>query len=194
MKLTTTAWVLAVTSVACWRNTPSNEPPATNPVEVTISSVTLGDDCGGMVASIGDGEAEAESQKRSVDRDSSGDHECVQTSLQLKVKAGAQASSLRVKRIELIAPDGKSMDLTANVPLTWSSNGTYKRWDQTIAANESKAVSYTLASPDWNQLGGRWAAQSRQFQVRVTLTVDANERVFETKAAVAAMIEPMIET
>ena len=60
------------------------------PVEVTVSSVTLGDDCG-------EGLEEEQDSARSSGLEEQ--TECVQTAMQLAIKAGAQASSLRVKQV-----------------------------------------------------------------------------------------------
>jgi hypothetical protein len=183
-----TAWLLALSTAACWHSqtTTTTSPPPSNPVEVTVSSVTLGDDCGGVA------EDEAEGKTR-CDNDRLAE-ECAQTSLQLAVTSGDGASTLRVKKVELVADNGIVLELAAHRPTTWSQSGAYKPWNQQIAANEQLKVMYALDSPDWDRLGGRWASQSRTFQVRVTLAIDANERVFETRAEVAAMMEPMIET
>ena len=154
------------------------------PAEITVSSVTLGDDCGPP--------AESESQSRR--RVSAREADCVQTAMQLAIKAGSQASSVRVKKVELVAPNGKVQTLRAFAPTTWSQRGVYGPWDQSIAANAAMQVSYSLASPSWAALGGRWEAAGKTFQVRVTLAIDSAERVFVTEAAVPAHIEPMIET
>jgi hypothetical protein len=185
------AWLLALALVACWKSRPSTDEPVTQmPVEITVSSVTLGNDCGPPE------EAESERQSKSGARArvSEDEAECVQTALQLAIKAGAQASALRVKKVELVAPDGKVQTLRAFAPTTWSQRGVYKPWDQSIAANTAMQVSYSLASPSWAALGGRWEAAGKTFQVRVTLAIDSAERVFVTEAAVPAHIEPMIET
>jgi hypothetical protein len=194
-----TAWLLAVTSAACWHSgDTATVPPATNPVEVTLSSVTLGDDCGGLA--MGDAEdkpVESESQSRNGRRgpsDQFGDMDCVQTSMQLALKSTDGSGSLRVTKVELVAKDGTTLVLGARTPTTWSDDGVYKPWNQQIAANQKLQVSYQLQSPDWDKLGGRWASYSRTFEVRVTLAIDSQERVFETKAKVAALREPMIET
>ena len=181
---------IAVALAACWHSRPAPDQPATQmPVEVTVSSVTLGDDCGTVA------EAESESRSRSGRAlVSEAEAECVQTAMQLAVKAGDAAATLRVKRVELVAPDGKVQTLRAFAPTTWSQSGMYKPWDEAIAPNAAMQVSYSLGQPRWDALGGRWNAQGKTFQVRVILAVDSAERVFVTEAAVPARIEPMIET
>jgi hypothetical protein len=179
------AWFVVVSGFACWHSQPVVEPPAVDsPVDVSVSSVTLGDDCG---------EGVFEAEGRGVADDML--DECIQTAMQLMVKASDQPASLRIKRVELVAPDGDVLVLGAHSPTQWTQKpGMYKPWDQRIEANAALQVSYALDTPDWAKLGGRWAAQTKTFQVRVTVAIDSRERVFETRAQVAAMMEPMIET
>ena len=182
------AWLLAVALVACWRSRPTtDEPVAQPPIEITISSVTLGDDCGEVAAL----ESEQQSRRARVSEDEA---ECMQTAMQLAIKSGGAAGTLSVKRVELVAPNGKVQTLRAFAPTTWSQTGMYKPWDQRIAPNAAMQVSYSLGQPSWAPLGGRWTAQGKTFEVRVTLAIDSAERVFLTEASVPARIEPMIET
>jgi hypothetical protein len=114
--------------------------------------------------------------------------------MQLALHAHAKSATIKVRRIEILDGDGKRLDvLTSSQPTTWKEVGKYEPWDESIAANDSMAVSYTLSAPNWDKLlAGRFGDQ--MFRVRVTVAVGGQDRVSEKSVHAVAAPEPMIET
>jgi hypothetical protein len=55
-------------------------------------------------------------------------------------------------------------------------------------------VSYALASPPWDKLGGRMAAQTKRYQLRVTVAVGGTARTIEKTSIMPVQIEPVVVT
>ncbi len=122
---------------------------------------------------------------------------CDQTSMQLalKTKAGVKATQIRIKKVELLDPKGKLLEvLTASDPSRWDSKA-YVPWDQAIGASQTLQTSYVLSSPNWDKLtGSRWEAHTKKFQLRVTVTVGTADRKVEKTSIVPAMLPPPVPT
>ena len=122
-----------------------------------------------------------------------GRYACHQTSIQLALRATGTtaATPIRIKKVELLDAKGVSLgELTATSPTRWSDAGSYRAWDQSLAANEQAAVSYVVSRPAWHAMeGGEYAQAGKMFQVRVTVLVGAKDRVIE-KAAIQPTIMP----
>ncbi len=179
-------------------------------VAVELASVTLGDDCGGSLPApvklAGPAKGNDEQERRrapdakrdpDADRDSLVAYECQQTSMQLVLKAtpSAKATTIKIKKVELLDLKGKVLEtLTAKHPSKWSGKK-YDKWNEAVAASETLQTSYALTTPNWTKLtGNRRNASSKPFQVRVTVTVGTQDRTFEKQATAAAQIEPEVDT
>jgi hypothetical protein len=123
---------------------------------------------------------------------------CEQTSMQvaLRAPAGAAATKIRIKQIELLDHTGKSVGtLTARAPSKWDGKGTYVSWDEALAAGTELVASYKLSAPDWTTLtGGRWNAPSKRFSLRVTVTISDKDRTIEKQSIVPTTPEPAVAT
>lgn len=121
---------------------------------------------------------------------------CEQTTMQLKlVSRGAAATPVRVVRVEWMDASGASLgELTARAPTQWQDGG-YAAWDQTLAPGATLVAGYKLSAPAWAKLeGGRWGAQGKTFQLRVTVATGAAERTVELQATMPAHIDPPVAT
>jgi hypothetical protein len=115
--------------------------------------------------------------------------------LALKATAAAKATPIKVKKVELLDDKGKVLEtLNARQPSRWD-NKKYVAWNESITSNETLQTSYLLNPPDWNKhTKGRRNAHTKKLQVRVTLTVGAQNRTIEKQATIAAYIEPDVDT
>lgn len=142
---------ILVALIACRSAHAGAPPPAAASVTVEIAAATLASDCD-------KGAARAPSQqKRAADTaggapasDERIATACEQTSMQLSVHSskGGTPTSLKVKRVELFDDTGASLGvLTPRSPTLWSSDGTYRPWDQTVKPDQKLSVSYRLSAP-----------------------------------------------
>jgi hypothetical protein len=123
---------------------------------------------------------------------------CEQTAMQLSVKvpAGVAASSIKVKKVELLDDAGTAVgELTARAPTKWDG-GAYIAWDEALPGGAAQlSASYKLTQPDWNKLtGGRMNAPSKRFRLRVTFAIGSKDRVVEKQSITPAMPEPVVVT
>lgn len=196
--------------------------PASPEVDVVLAGVTLADDCGDGVdvkppapppsaagSSAGSSSVPvapaASSERVSAGACAPGmvcgvpPRACEQTAMQLAVRvpAGAPATTLRIKRVELLDDKGAVLGtLAARAPSKWDGKAAYLPWNEAIPAGKDDfAISYKLSSPDWNALtGGRWNAAARRFALRVTVAVRDKDRTIEKQAIVPMMPEPAVST
>jgi hypothetical protein len=178
---------------------------APSEVTVDVASVTLADNCnpvsepsqqkfakppgGSQSRSECDGPGCGMSRRKA----------CEQTSMQLAIRAhaGTTPTTITIKRVELLDNKGRVLDvLTPSAPVRWTPKGVYVQWDQTISASDDLInASYALTAPDWTKLGGRLSAQSRTFQLRVTVAVGTSQRTVVKQAIVPGLtIEPPVVT
>ncbi len=191
---------MTVTLAACG----SSDAGPTPEVVVELASVTLGDDCGNALpppAKLADAK-DAQERRRAPDADldaarSSGHNDCAQTSMQLllKTNAATKATTIKIKKVELLDDKGKLLEVMASrLPSKWNGKK-YDKWTEAVGPSETLQTSYILATPNWDKLvKGRYNAQTKKFLVRVTVTVGTKDRTIEKSATVAAMIEPQIDT
>jgi hypothetical protein len=124
---------------------------------------------------------------------------CDQTAMQLSLKVpdGASASTIKIKKVELLDDSGKSVaSLTWRAPSKWDGSSAYVAWDEAIPAGKANhVVSYKLSAPDWNALtGGRWNAPSKRFNLRVTVTIGSKDKTIEKQSIQPATPEPHVVT
>ncbi len=180
------ALFVALSAVA-WSCGPSSAPHTTPPnntregVDVTISSVTLADDCG-----TGPTTQPSEPAAAEVDEPSAGarsqvmaDYACEQSSIQLRVaNDSADGSTLSIQKIELIDDRGTLVaELTSRSPSRWADD-TYQEWDERVAAHETLQVSYALSAPA--------VARGATYTVRVTVATNEGEETLEQRATLEA--------
>ncbi len=195
-------WVLIV-AAGCGASDAGPSPD----VAVELASVTLGDDCGGSLPAPAKLKADANPDaqerrrapdaKRDPDADALAGYDCTQTSIQLVLKATptAKSTTIKIKKVELLDLKGKVLEtLATKQPSKWNGKK-YDKWNEAVAASETLQTSYVLTTPNWVKLtGNRRNASTKTFQVRVTVTVGTQDRMFEKQATAAAQIEPQVDT
>lgn len=166
----------------------------TSGLEITasISSVTLGDDCGAASgeAFAPSADCAAEAARPSPDGGGGGAAKpggggcgfgsyCQQSNVQINFTAGAGSSNAKVEivTVKLVtATDGAVVDtLSARNPKSWVGNG-YTPWDETIKPAGSLKASYDLSAPSWSkQDSARSSSYSTKYRLHVTLRIDGVE-------------------
>lgn len=179
-------------------------PPARAPaVTVAMTAATLADDCGGVAPAPSAPAAAPRKQSEARRDESSGasraraeKRACDQSSMQLSViaPAGTTASQLTVKKVELFDDKGALIgELTPRAPTAWAQDGTYKAWDQQVAAGQELSVSYALSQPPWGQVTERW---NRTYVLKAVITVGGADRSVQRDVHVTApaMLPPNVRT
>ncbi len=108
--------------------------------------------------------------------------------------AGATASQLTVKKVELFDDKGVLIgEVTPRTPTVWAQDGTYKSWDQQVAAGQELSVSYALTQPPWGAVHERW---NRTYVLKAVITVGGADRSVQRDVHVAApaMLPPDVRT
>jgi hypothetical protein len=204
------SWMTAVSMAAVAACAVSEASPGAE-VSVSLASVTLGDDCGPRTppapapsqppAAAPARRAPSKPSEAPADCDVGGcgyARHCEQTSMQLSLRspAGTKPTTIRIKKVELLDPKGKLLQvLAAREPTRWTDRGGYVAWDQTIGANQTIAASYALEAPSWDKLtGGRYSAHNKTFQLRVTVTVGTANKTVEKQSITPAMLPPPVPT
>lgn len=207
--------VAGLLGIGCSNNTKTTgakQPLDPTKVSVQLTSVTLGEDCGGTSgiptpapkaeapAQPQEPAARAESMMKrpSVSGDSaerSGPRPCQQTSMQLSVKApaGAPGAELRVKKVELFDEKGKRVaELSVRSSLVWT-NGVYAAWDGKIAAGQSLSVSYPLSQPDWTEVTARF---DQTYVLKIVVSIGEGDQSLEREVIEAgpARLPPGVVT
>ena len=113
------------------------------------------------------------------------------TSVVAEPSAGSRIAPLAPLTLTFARP--VSSVLGSRLPTRWTNNE-YAVWDGTLDARSTAQVSYALASPPWDKLGGRMAAQSKRYQLRVTLSVGGSQRTVEKTSIMPVQIEPVVVT
>jgi len=180
-------------------------------VTVELSSVTLADNCGDNARpppppiQVAGGRAEEKDAKedpnarhascpKGVDCSSGHQRGCDQTSMQLAF-AAAEATTVTIKKVELLDDGGTLLEeLRVYVPATRWADSQYVAWDGKLAAGQRAQTSYSLASPSWGKLGGRMEAQSKKYQLRVTVEVGGASRTVQKQQIAPAQMEPEVMT
>lgn len=166
-------------------------------VMVSLASVTLGEDCGGKLP-VPAAADDAQDRKRAPrpDSDALADSGCAQTSMQLSITTHPQlaTTAIKIKKVELLDDKGKPLEtLKPSKPSKWTGKA-YAAWNESVAANEKLVASYLLTTPNWNKVGGRRAATSKKFQLRVTLDIGGKDKAIDKKVTAAAFIDPQVDT
>lgn len=179
-------------------------PVAPKAVVVTISSATLGDECGespdpapapkrkakGKAKAKSDAESQTKPSESVAAADASmpadsargvaARRACDQTSMQLSVRSGAEAAAadIKIKKVELYDETDKLIGtLKSRGPSVWSTGaGAYQTWDEKSVPGTDLMVRYVLAAPDWSKVKNRF---DRSYKVKVTLTVGGADQKLE---------------
>jgi hypothetical protein len=205
--------VLLLVLIGCGSPGPSSTKDG---VTVDLASVTLADDCGDhgyippptVVADKSDAKVDPASKEPMAERAASQPYcppgapcnnavsharGCSQTSMQLSFKAGA-ATTVKVTKVELLDESQKTIGtLASRLPKRWDSSK-YIAWNEQLGANERVATSYALAAPNWEDMGGRFKAQAKKYQLRVTINVGDAEHVVEKQSISPVVMQPDVMT
>jgi hypothetical protein len=180
-------------------------------VAVELAGVTLADECGTGARPPKPPNTVAERVQRDMDKPAASMAKCAgpncggsyapqaceQTSMQLSLRSAVGTpTTIHVKQVELLDKDGKVLEiLTATSPSRWDDRGVYGSWDETVAANQTLAVSYTLSSPHWDRVAeSRWKAHTKAFALRVTITAGDAEQTVDKQSIQPVMLEPPVAT
>lgn len=172
------------------------------PVEVTLISAVLADDCHkesadpGKSASAGDmvrvrdaktARRDSQDDAKMAPRDSDTMAErkapsCRQSTVQLHLVAAAGDTPARVElaKVELLDAKGDKhiQELVARNPQLWSaSEGRYLPWDAVVSPTQDLRVSFDLSAPDWAKIGGGdpFATEGMGFKLIVVVRVDGKD-------------------
>jgi hypothetical protein len=158
-------------------------------ITASISSVTLGDECGDSAsgesfapsADCAEAPSPADGGGGAAKKPGGcgGGSYCQQSNVQINFTAGAGNASAKVEvvSVTLVASaDGALVDtLTARKPQAWNGNG-YSAWDQTIKPAGELKASYDLSAPSWSkQDSTRLTSYSTKYRLHVTLRIDGIE-------------------
>jgi len=175
-----TAFALSALPLAACLATHSTE---SLEVDVSIASVTLGDDCG-SAGLIGGARCSSDAPCPSL---------CQQSSLQLRIEASDEGSEVpfEIVSVRVIDPEtGGSSTISTRNPRVFVDG--YSAWDETIAPSDALDVSYDTSAPDWGAI--QESADSfgwgQTYDVEVRVRVDGVERTLTAEA----MREPDIAT
>ena len=108
--------------------------------------------------------------------------------------SGCAQVTLTVKKVELFDDQGARIgELPPRAPTVWAQDGTYKAWDQGVAAGQELSVSYALSQPPWGQVTERW---NRTYVLKAVITVGGADRSVQRDVHVAApaMLPPNVRT
>lgn len=186
---------------------PEQEVQVTSPtsglkVTATISSVTLGDECGNSGGGFApasdcapaDPDAGAGSSKAAPGCGGGG--YCQQSNMQLAFNAAAGTQAARVEIVAVTLHDSASGNLVdtliSSKPQAWSGSG-YSAWDETIKPASELKASYDLSAPKWSTISSAsgFSAYGTKYKLHVTLRIDGIEVVLESTDLNR---EPMVAT
>jgi hypothetical protein len=173
-------WLSWFLLVGCTKVEAESQPPPAKPAvakvaaRVTLTAVTLADDCGAAPAAQRKQDIEPSRADSTRSRGAAAARRCEQSSMQLAVIANG-TSKIRVKSVTLLDESGKSLGaLTASAPTRWSdAKSIYEAWDGTAASGTTR-VSYKLSQPAWNHIGNRW---NRTFTVEAVVSIGGVDQV-----------------
>lgn len=165
-------------------------------VKVTLTSATLGDDCGGTDApnAAADKSAAGISADCAPTKDDAGvEHGCGSarlacqgSNLQLYYEVDGQGLTARaeVTAVRLLQADTTAVltTLTASTPQAWMGSQ-YQPWDGTLTTGARLRASYALSSPNWSQLGGgnSWNSYQHRYILEVDVRVDGVKRTLRSE-------------
>lgn len=201
--------VLLGVLASCWSASHPNPNGPAAVVDVDVASVSLADDCPDPVAEAAEADDEEPSassagprhKSRSVHSSSMACQEghcgqsswkasCEQTTIQLSLRSKSDGGAkIAIKRIELIDAAGKSLgDMTARLPTRWTDDGEYKPWNERVAGRQRVTASYALSLP----AGAGDLDVTETYRVRVTVSIDGEDRTLVKQATQATVSAPAI--
>lgn len=179
---------------------PNPQPPAVkhSTATVTMTAVTLADDCGGVPPvrppSHAASEAASDTAKEAKSKRKA-DQGCEQSSMQLSLTGASEGAAIpvRVTSAELFDESGSKVgELAVSLPTAWSEPaGAYQPWDQTIAPNQTLAVSYILSRPDWKSVAQR---ANKAYVLKAVVGVGAGDQTVEHAVATPTILPPNVKT
>lgn len=99
---------------------------------------------------------------------------CATPSVSLSLRSGTKPSTVRLLRVSITGPQGRSLDLPAQKPAVFTSAGIYAPWNERIGADEVMAIHYDLARVDWDHFDDALSVHP----VSLVIEVDGRVRVF----------------
>lgn len=144
-------------------------PPASEKVQVAVTSVQLQDDCPSPKAAVPAAGAPAEPARMEKgamqQKDAAGDvadedigsaargfaPSCIQSRVQFSIESESdEALAFSVKAVRLKKAEGGDVvgSMNTREPTVWEESK-YTPWDQSVAAGASLKVGYALGAPDW---------------------------------------------
>lgn len=173
-------------------------------IRVELAAVTLADDCGprtpppSVVAPPSTPPVPSKTPAARCAGPNCGRGNCNQTSMQLAIhtEPDIKSTTIKIKKVELLDPKGVVLEvLTARAPARWTDKGEYVAWDEKIDAGTNYKTMYDLTTPNWDKLtGGRYNAQTKTFQLRVTVLVGTGSRTIEKQSITPTRIPPAVPT
>jgi hypothetical protein len=104
--------------------------------------------------------------------------------LSITSAAGGAPSKIAVKKVEVFDDKGALIgEVSAANPMTWSTDGSYKPWDQAIAPGQELAVTYALSQPAWGAVNNR---RTRLYVVKAIVTVDGGDQTVQRDVRISA--------
>lgn len=112
---------------------------------------------------------------------------CTQSSMQLSLaNTGGRAGKLEIKAVRLL--DGETKRALGPIihrkPSEWNAEGTYRPWNEQVAARSNTKVAYRLAEPDWGQvqqqIGATVNVYGRPFILEVDVAVDGRTQTIRS--------------
>lgn len=161
-------------------------------IEVAITGVSLGEDCGTGLVEPGrcapapepdegdDGGADGADGAPSADCDGDccGSY-CQPSSVAFSIIAeGDRSAHFRVRSVTLLGNRGEELgELTADTPRRWTEEG-YVAWDEVIPTPGDMQTLYELRGLDWSSVDSSY---SRTYRLRVEIEVDGELRTLTSE-------------
>ena len=193
--------ILGVAFLACSAGTggvgssePTTQAKITAPtsgltITASISSVTLGEECGNAGGGFAPSSDCAPSPPQPATDGGGagkaapggcGGSYCQQSNVQLAFNAGPGNANAKIEIVTVMLVDsatGALVDtLTTSKPQVWNGNG-YTSWDQTIKPAGDLKASYDLSAPSWSKAGSSpsYSSYNTKYKLHVTLRIDGVE-------------------
>ncbi|HEY0134718.1 MAG TPA: hypothetical protein VGB85_11575 [Nannocystis sp.] len=112
---------------------------------------------------------------------------CTQSTMQLSLaNTGGRSGKLEIKAVRLLDGETKRAlgPIASRKPGEWNAEGTYRPWNEQIAARSTTKIAYRLAEPDWGQvqqqLGATVNLYGRPFILEVEVAVDGRSQTIRS--------------
>lgn len=101
---------------------------------------------------------------------------CAPTSVQLAFASGSSGAKAKATITNVVLLDATSLAEVARlspvgVPRAWNGSN-YAPWDGMVSPNAALKTEHTLSSPPWSTISTSRESYSKQYRVRVTVTIE----------------------